>query len=221
MSVQTALKQYISKNDLKAGDSLPPEGKLATQLGIGRNSVREGIKALESLGLLEVRRGVGAFVKAFTLEPLLDHLPYAFGQGLREVEEILQIRQALEVSLIEDVVLAISDIELMELTRITEVMGLKAARGEDFANEDMAFHKALFATLQNTMLLSLLETFWRVFYRVSGRTRLQTQDPMATYRDHLAILDAVTERDSVNAKLRLVAHYAGISTRLRQHRKSA
>jgi DNA-binding FadR family transcriptional regulator len=218
-SVQASLKQFIIDNHLKAGDPLPPEGTLARQLGIGRNSVREGVKALESLGVLEVRRGVGAFVKAFTLGPLLDNLPYAFGQSLREVEEILQIRQALEVSLIEEVVRTMSAADLGELRRIAEVMGTKAARGEDFANEDMAFHQALFAPLGNAMLLALIDTFWRVFYRVSGWTRLETQNPMETYRDHLAIVDAVAARDVATAKQRLAQHYAGISSRLLRRRE--
>jgi DNA-binding FadR family transcriptional regulator/integrase len=191
-SVRAALRRYIIDNQLQAGDPLPPEGALAQQLGIGRNSVREGVKAL---GVLEVRRGVGAFVRAFTLDPLLENLPYTFGQSLREVEEILQIRQALEVSLIADVVAAISDAGVDALRGITDAMQAKALRGQDFADEDMAFHQALFDPLQNTMLLALIATFWRVFYRVSGATRLETSDPVQTYRDHLAIVDAVAARD--------------------------
>ena len=219
LSVLASLRQFIADNQLKAGDRLPPEGTLARQLGIGRNSVREGVKALESLGVLEVRRGVGAFVKAFSLEPLLDNIPYVFGQGLREVEDILQIRRALEVSLIEEVVRTISATELGELGRITDAMGMLAARGQDFAAEDRAFHQALFAPLGNAMLLALIETFWRVFYRVSGATRLETQDPVKTWKDHVAIVDAVAARDVATAKQRLGQHYDGIATRLRRRRE--
>ena len=219
LSVQASLRQFIVDNDLQAGDPLPPEGTLARQLGIGRNSVREGVKALESLGVLEVRRGVGAFVKAFTLGPLLDNIPYAFGKSLREVEEILQIRQALEVSLIEEVVLTISAVELDRLRRITDAMGTKATQGQDFADEDRAFHQALFAPLGNAMLLALIETFWRVFYRASGSARLETQEPLKTYHDHVAIVDAVAARDVATAKQRLGQHYAGIASRLSRRRQ--
>lgn len=213
-SVQSALRRFIADNQLKAGDPLPPEGALAQQLGIGRNSVREGVKALESLGVLEVRRGVGAFVKAFTLDPLLENLPYVFGHGLREVEEVLQIRQALEVSLIADVIDAISDAEIAELRRITDAMHAKARRGQSFADEDRAFHQALLGPLRNAMLLALIETFWRVFHRVAGANQLETRDPMQTWRDHLAIADAVAARDAATAKQRLARHYEGITSRL-------
>ena len=218
LSVQTALRHYIVDNRLEAGDPLPPEGELARQLGIGRNSVREGIKALESLGVLEVRRGVGAFVRAFTLTPLLENLPYAFGDSLREVQDILQIRQALELSLIETVLQSITEAQLDELRRILQAMEIKAARGQDFAEEDRAFHQALFAPLGNHMLLAMIDAFWTVFHRVAGPARLETQEPMKTWRDHAVIFDAVSARDLASAKRRLSEHYTGIATRLHRSR---
>ncbi|MGO8190074.1 hypothetical protein AB9F38_35780, partial [Rhizobium leguminosarum] len=59
-----------------------------------------GIKALESLGVLETRRGVGIFVNAFSFEPLLDNLAYGLCGALRQIEEVLEIRRTLEVVLI-------------------------------------------------------------------------------------------------------------------------
>ncbi len=218
LSVQTALRRYIVDNRLQAGEPLPPEGELARQLGIGRNSVREGIKALESLGVLEVRRGVGAFVRAFTLAPLLENLPYAFGDSLREVQDILQIRQALELSLIESVLQTITDAQLAELRRILQAMEIKAARGQDFAEEDRGFHQALFAPLHNQMLLALIDAFWTVFHRVAGPARLETQEPMKTWRDHQAIFEAASARDLQATKQRLANHYTGIATRLERRR---
>jgi len=93
-------------------------------------------------------------------------------------------------------------------------MQLKAVRGQDFAAEDRAFHRALFAPLGNAMLLSLIDTFWNVYERVAGPARLETQDPLQTWRDHLAIVDAVAARDLPAARQRLAAHYSGIASRL-------
>jgi DNA-binding FadR family transcriptional regulator len=69
------------------------------------------------------------------------------------------------------------------------------------------------------VLLALIETFWRVFYKVAGPTRLQTQDPLKTWEDHVAIVNAVAARDVSAAKQRLEQHYTGISTRLRARRE--
>ena len=218
LSVQATLRRFIIDNDLRAGDPLPPEGTLARDLGIGRNSVREGVKALESLGVLEVRRGVGAFVKAFTLGPLLDNLPYSFGQSLRAVEDILQIRSALELSLIEEVLRVISPAQIDALRQITEAMAIKAKRGDDFSDEDSAFHQALYAPLDNAVLSALSDTFWRVFQQVAGPARLETQDPIQTWKDHVAIVNAVAAGDVPAAKLCLAQHYTVIAARLRKRR---
>ena len=61
VSVQESLRGYVEANRLGPGSPLPPEGELAQSLGVSRNSVREAIKALESVGVLETRRGVGVF----------------------------------------------------------------------------------------------------------------------------------------------------------------
>ncbi|SPU70137.1 GntR family transcriptional regulator [Brucella neotomae] len=63
--------------------------------------MREAIKALESVGVLESRRGIGVFVKAFSFEPLLENLAYGLGGALRQIEEVIAIRRALEIGLID------------------------------------------------------------------------------------------------------------------------
>ena len=75
VSVQESLRAYIDDNGLAPGTLLPAEGELATQLGVSRNSLREGIKALESLGVLETRRGVGIFVPPSAAEPWISDQP--------------------------------------------------------------------------------------------------------------------------------------------------
>ena len=101
VSVQESLRAYIVENRLEAGAPLPPEGELAQQLGVSRNSVREGVKALESLGVLEMRRGVGVFVKAFSFEPLLANLTYGLGDALTQIADVIAVRRGLEVGMID------------------------------------------------------------------------------------------------------------------------
>lgn len=219
VSVQGALKAFIRENDLGPGDPLPAEGELARQLGVSRNSVREGVKALESIGLVEVRRGVGVFVAAFSLGPLIENLPIAIDTSMRDVAEILELRRALEVSLAEKAIRLITDADIAALTRTVEAMKARALAGESFAAEDRRFHQELFRSADNVMLLSLLETFWMVFYRVSGFGTLDNPDPMATWRDHAEILDAVRARDAAAVRERLDCHYAGISRVIEQWRR--
>ena len=210
VSVQESLRSYIEDNNLTAGAALPPETFLAQQLGVGRNSVREAIKALESVGILETRRGIGVFVKEFSFEPLLDNLAYGLQASLRDVEELLEIRRVLETGLIDKTIETISEEDVAELRRLTDRMRQRAERGESFAEEDQQFHQLLFRCQNNKMLSALIDIFWSAFYKASGFANLTSPNPLATWRDHHEIAEAVAARDVEAARKRLRDHYSGI-----------
>lgn len=211
VSVQESLRDFISENGLKPGTMLPAESDLANQLGVSRNSLREGIKALESLGVLEARRGVGIFVKAFSFEPLLDNLAYGLGGALRQVEELIEIRRVLEAGMIGKTLAIIGDEDIAELRAAVDRMGAHAKRGESFADEDQLFHALLFRCQNNETLARLIDIFWLAFYKASDFVNLDTVDPIATWKDHAAIVDAVEKRDLSEVQQRLDHHYEGIS----------
>ncbi|WP_378941927.1 FadR/GntR family transcriptional regulator [Mesorhizobium sp. ANAO-SY3R2] len=219
VSVQESLRSYIDDNGLTAGAPLPPEGELAVQLGVSRNSVREGIKALESVGVLESRRGIGVFVKAFSFEPLLDNLAYGLGGALKQIEEVIIIRRTLEVGLIDKTLELIGPDDIRELRETVDKMRFHAERGESFPDEDRHFHQLLFRCQDNDVLLGLLEVFWLAFYKASDFVNLDNADPMQTWRDHAAIVDAVEAGDLAGAKDRLDKHYEGIN-RVIAHNKT-
>ena len=218
-SVQESLKAYIEENDLRGGAALPPEGALALQLGISRNSVREAIKALESVGILETRRGIGVFVKPFSFDPLFDHLAYGLRGALREVDELREIRRVLEVALIEKTIEMIGDADLAELRATTERMRVRAEHNESFAKEDQQFHQLLFRCQGNLMLTKLIDVFWLAFYKASDFVNLENPDPLATWRDHHDIVEAVAARDVDAARKRLDHHYHGIQGVIARNRQ--
>ncbi len=211
VSVQESLRDFISDNGLTPGTLLPAESELANQLGVSRNSLREGIKALESLGVLEARRGVGIFVKAFSFEPLLDNLAYGLGGALRQVEELIEIRRVLEAGMIGKTLAMISDEDIAELRATVDRMGVHAKRGETFADEDQQFHALLFRCQNNETFTRLIDIFWLAFYKASDFVNLDTVDPIATWKDHAAIVDAVEKKDLAEVQRRLDRHYEGIS----------
>ena len=71
-AIRDYIKDYIIENKLKAGDSLPPETQLVETLGVGRSSVREAVKALQSLGIVEIRRGNGLYVRETNFDAMLE-----------------------------------------------------------------------------------------------------------------------------------------------------
>jgi len=220
VTVQESLRGYIEENKLKPGDALPPESFLAQQLGVSRNSVREAIKALESIGILETRRGIGVFVKEFSFQPLLDNLAYGLGDTLRDVEELRELRRVLEVGLIHKTIEMIGEEDLTALREVTERMRQRAERNESFAEEDEQFHRLLFRCQNNRMLTGLIEIFWRAFYKASNFANLANADPLATWRDHHEIVEAIAARDVERARKRLDEHYAGILQVINKNRRS-
>lgn len=213
-SVQEAIRSFILEHNLKAGDALPPETDLARQLGVSRNSVREAVKALESLGILEARRGSGLFVLEFSFDPLLQNLSYGLLFDVRELAELLEIRRVLETGMIGSAMQNMPESTLDALQSTVVRMGVLAERGENFAEEDRQFHQILFGPLGNGMLLKLLDVFWRTYQDASRHIDMRNPDPVGTSLDHTAIYEAVREHNVDKARLALDRHYAGITERL-------
>ena len=126
------------------------------------------VKALESVGILETRRGIGVFVRPFSLEPLLEHLTYGFDRSVRDVAEVLEIRRTLEVAMIERAISRLDQNDLAGLHATLDAMRARAECGEGFPEEDRAFHSQLFACLDNRVMLRLIDVFWLAFHRASG-----------------------------------------------------
>lgn len=221
VTVQESLKDYIEANALKAGDPLPPETFLAQQLGVGRNSMREAIKSLESLGILETRRGIGVFVKEFSFKPLLDNLAYGLQDSLRDVEELREIRRVLETGLIDKTIEMVSPDDLAKLRKVTAQMKKRAERNESFALEDQEFHQLLFRCQNNHMLSALIDIFWVAFNKASNFNNLDNPNPLDTWRDHHEIVEAVANKNVEQARRRLDDHYRGIQQVIASNRVDA
>lgn len=215
-SVQDVIKNYILENNLAAGAPLPPEAELARQLGVSRSSVREAVKALESLGILESRRGSGLFVQDFSFEPLLENLPYGLLFALPQLADLLAVRRVLETGMAGAALAVITPAQLTQLRLLTQQMLARAERGETFPDEDREFHATLFANLENQVLLKLLDTFWLTFHKAAQLTDLQDRDPLRTYRDHVAILESVEAGEAEQVRLALDQHYLSLEERLKQ-----
>lgn len=194
---QQEIKAFILRNNLKPGDALPPETELARQLGISRNSLREAVKALESLGVLEARAGVGLFVRGFSFDPLLENLAYGLRIGSKDLRDIFEIRYHLEYSMAERAIQAVTPEQIAHLRAILERMRSAAQAGRYSAEDDRAFHQALWENVDNTILSKLLDIFWMIREQAQQSDLvIVPPDPLATYQRHVNIVDALTERST-------------------------
>jgi DNA-binding FadR family transcriptional regulator len=211
-AVQDEIRHYIIEHGLRPGDPLKPEAELARLFGVSRNSVREAVKALESTGVLETRRGSGVYIKDFSFAPLLDNLPYGLMQGPRALGELVALRKALESAMIADAMRALTPASVAALRAELAAMLERAERKEGFAEQDRAFHRLLFADLGNAMLLQLFDLFWVAYHPAPPSA--PHRDPMEIYGNHAAILDAVLSGDPEQARDAVRRHYVGLEERI-------
>lgn len=214
-TVQLALKEYITGSDLKPGDPLPAESELARQLGVSRNSVREAVKALETVGVLETRRGSGVFVGSFSFDPLLEALPYGLMIDTHDLTDLLDVRGALEDAMVPRAIAAQTDEQLARLREVLSAMRARAEAGDPIDREDRAFHRTLFEPIGNRVLLRLIDIFWESFHRAAVHVDLGNDQPLATWQDHARIVDAFERCDADAMRRTLDQHYGGIRTLLK------
>jgi len=212
-AIQARIKQYILDSRLKPGDPLPTEMELSRELGIGRNSLRESVKSLQALGVVETRHGSGMFVGQLSLTSLANGLAFHLaldGQNdLRAVRQLLEIREVLEAGLIVRVVDRLSAEDLAELERLVREMERRAARGRDFGEADRAFHERLYRPLGNQLALELIGAFWDGFYAVRARLPARPRPLTDTAANHRRILEHVAAGDGPGAARALVHDLRG------------
>lgn len=214
--IQNEIKKYITDKRLSPGDLLPPEGQLAENLGVSRGSVREAIKSLESLGIVESRRGDGVRVREFNFDSVFDFLSYGLVFQPSRAAEILQIREWLEESALASSTALISEEDLDEIDALLAVWKRKAVAGEPTSDEDRGFHRLLYRSLGNASLLSLIDIFWVVYNALASRSLLRDDDQLATVQAHRDLFDAVRSRDASLAQQRLRQHFRDVELRFRK-----
>ena len=210
--------ELILDRELDAGDPLPTESELSVELGVGRNTLRESLKVLQALGVIEIRHGFGMFVAPSNFEALADGLTFRGRLSLRhegvEAQQLVDIRQALESGLIGGCIDLMSAEQLAALEAAVVRMEELAVAGENFTEADAQFHALLFEPLANDLLMSLMGVFWKVYRKIHHEIGMGEADLLATAAAHRAVYDAVARKDKARAAELLNRHFDGIRTRI-------
>jgi DNA-binding FadR family transcriptional regulator len=207
---QEQLKRYIEAHNLRAGDSLPPESVLATELGMSRLSLREATKSLESLGVVEARQGEGIFVKPFTFDSILDNLPYGMFAYGKSLKNLFEVRSGIELGLIGMVIERATAEHLDAMDAVVDEMARCARTGAPIVDHDREFHQRLFAPLENELVVRLIDLFWETYYRLRQESHPQALDPRRVHRIHADVVTALRTRDPHRARAAMAAHFEQI-----------
>lgn len=214
--VMNELRRHIESEMLTPGDRLPTEQSLAETLGVSRGTVREALKALEILGILETRRGAGMFVKAFSLGAVLSNVPFRVLYNRKELLEFLEVRKVLECEFVQITASQRDDHKIKVLESLFDQMATATEDGdaELHAETDYAFHKELYRDLDNGLVIQLIDSFSRFLNEADDRAVSRTDDMRTNLLFHRQLLESILDRDPDAARDNMAKHFEGVEQRL-------
>lgn len=209
--VQEQLQLYIVESNLKEGDLLPTEKELSQKLGVSRTAIREALKVLETLGLIETRHGVGRFVGSFSYDPILRNLPYSLKLDINKFKEVFEIRYCLECWFIARDIYKYNASDIKELSKVLD--NIEAQIKNDVEEKDLIdlhtnFHTLLYKRSQNNLLIDLIKIFSTIQRNLVILHRYKTGDRLEFVHLHRMIVKAIEAKDSALAQRSLREHFS-------------
>ncbi|MEO6802226.1 MAG: FadR/GntR family transcriptional regulator [Granulicella sp.] len=204
-----AFEQLIANvvnNVWKAGDRLPAERELCQQFGIARTSLREALKAMELVGILNSRVGDGTFVcprSEFLSRPMM----WAFtGMDKTELHDVMEARLIIEEGMVGLAAERASKDQVDTINKAVLAMGDCIARNESILDADMAFHMAIAEAAGNPLLSNSLQMLRNLMRQgIQFKLLLPGVSP-AILKDHLAIYQAIKKRNVAAARKAMRHH---------------
>lgn len=209
---QAAFEQLIAhviKGRWRAGDRIPPERELCEQLGIARSSLREALKALELIGILESRVGEGTFVcprSDFLSRPLL----WAFtGSDHEELHEITEARAVLEEALAGLAAERAADTEIELIAGFVRRMREEIVESRLTLDSDLAFHDAIGNAAHNVVLANAAHLLRNMLRHWIHLKLLLPDVPTLALEQHKLVLETIQRRDADAARTAMRVHMTG------------
>lgn len=196
----------IIGQELKPGDKLPNEFELASRLGVSRSTVREAIKSLVSRRVVEIRRGSGTFVSArsgVSEDPL--GLQFLTDQ-VRVAGDLLELRFLIEPRLASLAAAHCSAEDLQRLTALCDACEKKLLAGEDFSEENTAYHAEIARCSGNVVVPNLAVILCSPPSPLSGAPSQTAREELA--RTNREVLTAIGARDGMAAYDAMLLHLA-------------
>lgn len=203
------IEALLDSGELLPGDQLPTERALAEQLQVSRASVREALRALELLGVVETRAGGGTFVRRAAAGDLARPLSALISRG-HPMADLIEVRGLIEPALAACAAERVTDAVLVELRDLIALQERKVAAGESYADEDTRFHELIGRAAGNELLVTMLAAIFDVL-RASRSEWLQTNTRAhASVEAHRRILAALEAHDPAAAREASAEHIRAV-----------
>jgi GntR family transcriptional regulator, transcriptional repressor for pyruvate dehydrogenase complex len=204
--VAEQIQGLIARGVLKPGDRLPPERDLVSKFGVGRGSIRDAIRTLEVMGIVEPRQGHGTVVRELSADSLVVPLASVLSQKRHLVAELLEVRGMIEPALAGRAAKNATPEEVSRLEDILDRQQEKMRRGEPGIEEDSEFHYAIAVAAGNTVMLRVLDVLMDLL-RESRTRSLQVPGRLErSFAGHKRVLRAIKRHDEGAAERAVRQH---------------
>jgi GntR family transcriptional repressor for pyruvate dehydrogenase complex len=204
----------LQTGQLQPGDRLPPERELAAKMQVSRPSLREALRALTMMNILEVRQGAGTYVTSLEPELLVEHLDFVLSLEDTSLTSLFEARRIVEAGITALAAERITDEELAELEEVLHRSEEALGDPEAFLQADHAMHRAVTRAARNAILSRVVDSISRLLLVSRSRTIEIPGIRVQTLEHHRAIISALKARDPEAAQQAMVEHLENVEQRL-------
>jgi len=200
------IREWIRIGKLKEGDLLPSERDLAAMFDVSRVPVREALKVLEFVGVVQHVHGKGVFVRKITVNNIIDNIDFVMMDPKHTIIDIFEVREGNEIHAAYLAAERWNDEDLRNIEASLEVMEKKNDKGELILEPSMDFHSAVIAASHNAALADINKflTEWLIYFR---KYYMYTPDAGEKgLHDHRELYELISKRDSIGASRKMMEH---------------
>ena len=202
------VRDLITSGRLKVGDRLPAERELAKILQVGRSTVREAIRALESLRILQARAGEGTFLIANPDEQRPDPVTANLFQSWDNQHKLFEVRMVIEPDLAALAARRATSAQIERMREILQEQEILVQQGDTGFKADTTFHFLLAESADNDILLRIMDSLMDRLQETRKASLNTGGRPVRSLKQHYAILRTIERRDPAGAEQRMREHIA-------------
>jgi GntR family transcriptional repressor for pyruvate dehydrogenase complex len=210
------IRGLILNGEYQEGDRLPAIMEMARRFGVGHPSVREALKKLETMGVVEIRHGSGVYVSR-SHEVLVLASPDFTGTVTKKLLlDLIQARMPLEVHSVTQAAQHASADDLEEMRKLLDTAGQNLDNDSVLNSVNMAFHRQIAVASGNTVVAQLLDVLHELFTEEQRLILGIFGSRQRDHQEHLSILEALEKRDEQLCSQRMRKHLEGVQAAVQQ-----
>ncbi|WP_066720138.1 FadR/GntR family transcriptional regulator [Clostridium sp. Marseille-P299] len=201
------IKDLVESGKLKEGDKLPTEREMSLDLNLSRNSIREALRTMETLGIIESKQGSGNYLVGNVGKTFKETLIMMLLMSKINYQDINQVRRAIELQAFQIALNNINDEQLQTMN--DRLVSLEHAKDDEMIKRDREFHHELVAITKNSVMIAIMEAMADVFedgisHNLQGMSEKERQKEMLYHKE---IAESLQKQDLKAGLRALTKHY--------------